>query len=149
MLTSADEAWRDTLFYPQHAANVTVGLYPDGGNDVYVMNLPTIGASNRISSYAEFLVESELPSGIEQIRKPEGTNLYATYRNGQLTIMGEESARVAFSLYAATGQNVLTTSTVLIGGQATLPVSGISSGIYIIHLHDNHGNVFKQKVIVR
>ncbi|MBQ2951156.1 MAG: CotH kinase family protein [Prevotella sp.] len=149
MLTSADEAWRDTLFYPQHADNVTVGLYPDGGNDVYVMNLPTIGASNRISSYAEFLIESELPSGIEQIRKPEGTNLYATYRNGQLTIMGEESARVAFSLYAATGQNVLTTSTVLIGGQATIPVSGISSGIYIIHLHDNHGNVFKQKIIVR
>jgi hypothetical protein len=52
MLTSADEAWSDTLFYMQHADNVTIGLYPDGGNDVYVMSQPTIGAANSINSYA-------------------------------------------------------------------------------------------------
>lgn len=62
MLTAADESWSDKLFYDQHADNVSVGLYPDGGKDIYVMSQPTIGHSNRMNSYAEWFAESELPT---------------------------------------------------------------------------------------
>ena len=51
MLTAADESWRDCLTYAEHHEDQTVGRYPDGHNDVFVMNIPTIAKSNITSSY--------------------------------------------------------------------------------------------------
>ncbi len=51
LLTAEDESWADTLEYCEHNGKQTVGLYPDGGTATYVMDVPTIGESNRISSY--------------------------------------------------------------------------------------------------
>ena len=51
-LTAADEAWADTLHYGSHDGNTTVGRYPDGTKDVFLFDIPTIGKSNRMSSYA-------------------------------------------------------------------------------------------------
>ena len=51
MLTAADESWSNTLTYPEHLGDQTVGRYPDGTVSVYVMNIPTIAKSNLMSSY--------------------------------------------------------------------------------------------------
>ena len=51
LLTAADESWTDKLTYTAHAENQTVGRYPDGTGNVFVMNVPTIAASNITSSY--------------------------------------------------------------------------------------------------
>ena len=50
-LTAADESWTDRLLYTAHKSDQTVGRYPDGSNQVYVMNLPTIAKANAFSSY--------------------------------------------------------------------------------------------------
>lgn len=148
MLTSADEAWSDTLFYMQHADNVTIGLYPDGGNDVYVMSQPTIGAANRINSYAEWFLESQLPSAIEQITAPAGTPLFAHCADRTLTIMGSDG-KVDVSVYSMTGQQTMRAATVISGGHATLSLQHLNSGIYIITMRDSHGNTLNQKVMIR
>ena len=51
LLTAADGSWTDRFVYPAHEKDQTVGRYPDGAQQVYVMNVPTIEKSNIISSY--------------------------------------------------------------------------------------------------
>ena len=51
LLTAADESWSDRLVYTAHQTDQTVGRYPDGGSDIFVMNVPTIAQSNISTSY--------------------------------------------------------------------------------------------------
>lgn len=51
VLTAADGSWSDTFYYCRLRSSQSVGLYPDGGINSYIMNAPTIGASNRLSWY--------------------------------------------------------------------------------------------------
>ena len=50
-LMAADGSWMDRFNYPAHNSDQTVGRYPDGSNQVYVMNVPTIAKANITSSY--------------------------------------------------------------------------------------------------
>lgn len=52
VLTANDNTWADTLYYYAHDGNTTIGRYPDGHSDIFAFNIPTIGKSNQISSYA-------------------------------------------------------------------------------------------------
>ena len=49
VLTAADRSWADTLSYCGHDGLQSVGLYPDGGTQAYLMRRPTIGASNMLT----------------------------------------------------------------------------------------------------
>ena len=51
-LMAADKSWTDHFTYPEHDGNQSVGRYPDGCNDIYLFNVPTIGKDNRMTSYA-------------------------------------------------------------------------------------------------
>lgn len=51
LLTASDDSWSDRLMYDEHKSDETVGRYPDGGDQVYIMNMPTIGKTNMISNY--------------------------------------------------------------------------------------------------
>ncbi len=55
MLMANDMSWTDTLTYVSHQGEESVGRYPDGGKRVYKMSKPTIGASNWINTYAEWI----------------------------------------------------------------------------------------------
>lgn len=149
MLTAADESWQDILYYPQHAGDKSVGLYPDGGMKVYLMNTPTIAASNFINSYAEYLAESVIPDSMEPVVIPADGALRITYADGRLTFMGEGDCRVAVALYAATGQQLVRASVMLTGGWATMPVDNLSTGIYIISWQNEFGNAGNQKVVIK
>ena len=82
LLTAEDESWSDKLSYTSQdgsemKSDETVGRYPDGSNNVYVMNVPTIGQANLYSSYAICLEMSD-PSGIldNRIQAPESDQIY-------------------------------------------------------------------------
>ena len=49
VLTAADGTWADTLYYCAHGPLQSVGLYPNGGSELYVMQRPTIGAANTVT----------------------------------------------------------------------------------------------------
>ena len=55
LITSEDGDWADTLQYVAHGGRRSVGLYPDGSQNVYLMDAPTIGMQNRYTSYARLI----------------------------------------------------------------------------------------------
>lgn len=74
MLTAADESWSDQFTYTRHNGDQTVGRYPDGAAEVFVMNIPTIEKTNIKTSY---LVAVEQPNAttIQGVRPtPVNTN---------------------------------------------------------------------------
>ena len=73
MLTAADGSWNDVLTYPAHNSDQTVGRFPDGSNNVYVMNIPTIAKANITSSYV---------SAVEQPYRPDPASFAAGDANG-------------------------------------------------------------------
>lgn len=67
LLTSADQKWSDKLSYPAHTGDKSVGLYPDGGTEVYVMTTPTINDKNMIGMYAELFLEPDIDDAIASV----------------------------------------------------------------------------------
>ena len=59
VLTAADESWSDQFTYTLHNGDQTVGRYPDGAAEVFMMNIPTIEKANIKTSY---LVAVEQPN---------------------------------------------------------------------------------------
>ena len=66
MLTATDLSWSDCLTYTKHRANETVGRFPDGDDNVYVMNVPTIQKTNLSSTYLT-AVEQPVLTGIDDM----------------------------------------------------------------------------------
>ena len=75
-LMAADESWSDRITYAAHTSDQTVGRYPDGSNQVYLMNIPTIAKANIMSSYAENVQQQTL-TGIHEVTTEQGsTKIY-------------------------------------------------------------------------
>ena len=58
----------DQIIYDTHEGIQSVGRYPDGGNEIYVMNRPTIGNSNMLHSLDKFL---RIDEGMRGSNNPE------------------------------------------------------------------------------
>ena len=91
LLTAADGYWTDRFVYPDHEKDQTVGRYPDGAQQVYVMNVPTIEKSNIISSYVIDVEQPDITgisetmaqhNGSEQLFNMEGQAVQGTLRPG-------------------------------------------------------------------
>ena len=65
-LMAEDESWADRFTYIAHTSDQTVGRYPDGSSQVYVMNIPTIARANMFSSYAVSVEQPDL-TGIHEV----------------------------------------------------------------------------------
>lgn len=69
LLTAADHSWADTLTYCCHSGTQSVGLYPDGGSSLYVMDRPTIGTTNVLTTTAQVWEEPKpLVDGIAPLQ---------------------------------------------------------------------------------
>ena len=66
-LMAADESWTDTFTFPAHKSDQTVGRYPDGASDIFVMNVPTIAKANIRTTYAEPVINVTNPDGVNDI----------------------------------------------------------------------------------
>ena len=74
VLTAADESWSDQFTYTRHNGDQTVGRYPDGAAEVYMMNIPTIAKANIKTSYLT-VVEQPNATTIQGVRTtPVNTN---------------------------------------------------------------------------
>jgi len=70
---AADESWTDRFVYAEHNSDQTVGRYPDGSNEVYVMNVPTIENANVYSSYIKSVEQPQVITGIREVMAQEGS----------------------------------------------------------------------------
>lgn len=149
MLTSADEAWSDTLFYPPHAGHESVGLYPDGGRNLYLMTTPTIASYNQLNSYAEQVIESELPSNTLSLESARAQTFHAHYSDGHLILRGDYDTSISVSVHTISGQRLIHTSAILADGISSVLIGHLETGIYIIHTQDSRGKIHNQKIVVK
>ena len=128
LLTAADKSWADTLSYCVHTGYQSVGLFPDGSSNVYVMNRPTIGQTNVLTtaalSYEEPKIEPQpIPDTIEGV---DDTDMALHYKNRALTLEGVPYARV--NIYNTSGQLVMTAR---LNAATSLSLANLPQGIYV------------------
>ena len=147
VLTAADKSWSDILYYEPHLGTESVGLYPDGSDDVYVMNIPTIAMPNTINSYAAWLEQPEIDTNIESTFADED-HMQLMYRERMLHIYGTESAWANVTIYTTTGR-VHTRATVrFTNAHTSISLASLSSGIYIVSVTNSDGETQTMKLSV-
>lgn len=144
-LTAADGSWTDSISYPAHDGFTTIGRYTDGGNSIYVMNVPTIGKSNVMSSYAG-LYAVQHPTDIRNTgRSTDGMRM--RYAGGQLAIRGSAPC-AELAIYTLSGQKVVSATVNMSNGAGYAPVSRLIPGCYVAKAADKNGNTATCKFII-
>ncbi len=127
-LTAADFSWMDVLEYTAHDANSTVGRYPDGGKQTYLMNVPTIAKSNILSSYTAKVV----PTAIDKPQILASANGFRIcYGAQQLLLKSDDDGVAHVAVYTTDGRQVDQAAVEVRNGSARLDVSHLASGFYI------------------
>lgn len=67
VITAPDASWSNTLIYCASTAQQSVGRWPDGSDDIYCFDRPTIGAPNLYTSYAARLTYDPILVGIDEV----------------------------------------------------------------------------------
>jgi hypothetical protein len=149
VLTAADESWSDQLTYTMHQGDQTVGRYPDGYADVFVMNIPTIAKPNITSSYVT-VVNQPNEAGIHDIMADATESLSIHYVQGKLVIQsslmeGHLQVRIA----NLSGQSVMTLPVQMNSGHADISVEQLPTGVFIATITDRQGHQATCKFIKR
>ncbi len=139
MLTAADDSWSDILSYDSHEADQTVGRYPDGTNDVYLMNVPSIAKPNIRSSYMTAVMQPH-QTGINEMAASDASTLRARYAAGRLTVRGCEPGSVRAEVYNLAGQPVCSVSALTHHGYGEMSVDHLEKGSYIARITDDRGH---------
>lgn len=152
MLTAADGTWSDTLSYKMHDGVQSVGLYPDGSSQAYVMDVPTIGESNILTSYATAFEQYRpeptppQPDAVREV-KSDG-DLRIAYSGSVLAITADSPMTVAVDVYNAAGQRVYSTSTDVYGS-ASVSLADLSNGVYVAKVSSSNDNRCQLKFVRR
>jgi hypothetical protein len=116
-----------------------VGRYPDGTNNVYVMNIPTIAKTNLTTSY-QVDVEQPSTNGVHDLLAENVGGLSARYAAGKLVVRSQASEQVSVSIYNLAGQPVDRVGATLRGGYAEVAMGQLPSGVYIARITDASGH---------
>jgi hypothetical protein len=138
-LSAADLSWTDSLSYPAHDGYHTVGRYTDGGNDIYLMNYPTIGKKNILSSYNEY-VAHQTPTDIEHNTVSTHGKMTMSYASGQLFLHGRDN-KATVEIFTLGGQKVATVVVNMNNGMGIVPTSTIQAGCYVAKAIGEAGNI--------
>jgi len=146
MITAADESWSDRLTYIEHKGDQTVGRYPDGTDNVYVMNLPTIDKANATSSYI-IAVDQPNQTGIANTTTGAESPLTAHYSLGRIVIQSTALDDLTIRISNLAGQQVTATTLQPHSNHAEMAVSELSDGVYIATVSDKQGNTATCKFV--
>ena len=102
MLTAADESWSDEFVYTRHNGDQSVGRYPDGANDVFVMNIPTIEKTNIKTSYLT-VVEQPNATNIQGVK----TSAVTPYSSAIYNLSGQRVDETYHGIVIRNGKKVL------------------------------------------
>ena len=148
LLTAADESWCDHFVYTEHKGDETVGRYPDGAAEVYVMNTPTIAKPNIISSYVK-AVEQPIVTGIRDLMADVAEELSVRYAEGRLAIRSTQAERLQVRITNLAGQSVATLPVELTGGATEISVEQLPASVYVAVITDQQGHKATCKFIKR
>jgi len=145
-LMAADESWTHLLEYGPHGSEETVGRYPDGGETVYKMNIPTIARPNMSSSYMT-VVPQDIVNGIRSVASPANL-LSLRYAARHLIVRSQSAASVRLGIYNLSGRQLSTAAMVLKAGRAEADCRHLAPGCYVARATDENGNTVTCKFIV-
>ena len=148
LLTAEDESWCDHFVYNEHKGDETVGRYPDGAAEVFVMNVPTIAKSNVMSSYMT-AVEQPIITGIRDLMADTADELSVRYLQGNLALRSTSSEHLQVRIANLAGQTVITLQAQLNGGYTEVNVDQLPSGVYVAIITDQQGHKATCKFIKR
>ena len=148
ILTAQDESWSNRITYSQHKADETIGRYPDGTANVYVMNVPTIAKPNVTSSY---VTEVSQPIGTDMryLTADVAAALTVRYDAGRLMIHAMPTELVQVRVLSITGQSVMSFDFEPSPSNAEVPVGQLRGGVYIATVTDSQGHKATCKFIIR
>ena len=146
------DTYADTLTYAEHLGTQTFGRYPDGANDCYVMNIPTIGKANMIGSYDTLYIAPvvpDTPNSIHSTYSKEG-GITIAYVDGVINVKSEDAPITNVSIYSTSGMKVAATPTMRANEQfATVNVAALPKGIYVASAVTETGDECRIKFIIR
>lgn len=137
MLSSQDMTWSDKLIYAAHNGDETVGRYPDGTDNVYLMNIPTIEKTNIRTSYLKEVEQTS--TGITARYISNNNGLKILYRDGKLIVIDEEDENLTIEIYNAAGVRMETESVTLFNGRSEKNIDYLPKGIYVARVINNEG----------
>ena len=147
MLSAADDSWSDVLSYTEHQSDETVGRYPDGGNDVFVMNVPSIRKPNIKTSYMTDVYQPHSVGIKDEVVSL--TRMTARYVVDRLVVRGCENSVLNAEIFSLTGQPVCNITGKSSDGYAELAIGGLSGGCYIARVSDSRGNHVICKFLIK
>lgn len=135
------DVYADTLTYHAHNSNQTFGRFPDGTANTYIMNIPTIGNNNKIST-SDSLFNSALTPDADNIKvltTEEGLTI--AFINGVINARSDNSPIIALEIYSTAGQKVASQPSFRSGNKfASVRVAELPSGVYIARTIAKDGN---------
>ncbi|MBP5375986.1 MAG: CotH kinase family protein [Bacteroidaceae bacterium] len=148
----ATENYKDTLSYEQHLGTQTYGRYPDGANDVYVMNIPTIDKTNRLGSYDTYYEKpvkpTPEPDAIQSYTKEGGITI--AYVDGSVNIKSEDSPIQTADIYNMSGMKMAATSFAHGGNKfVSINVASLPEGIYLVSTTTEDGDECHIKFVIK
>ncbi len=146
MLTAADESWHDKLTYTGLAGDQTAGRYPDGAQDVFVMNIPTIDKSNICSSYLTTVPQPH-ETGIRDLLATQ-ESIGISYHIGSLIVRSTMAEELHLKIVNLAGQTFMNTPVMPGNGYAEISTGQLPAGVYIASITDKHGHKASCKFIV-
>ena len=127
ILSPQDGSWYDIFSYGAHDAYHTVGLYPDGGTQLYVMERPTIGAANTLTLNAIEWDEPDDVVRIDGITADNVADFTLSLSHRQLIVHAPFDA-VRLDVYNVAGQ-LMFTRRVKTG--VGVDLTSLPSGVYV------------------
>ncbi len=140
-IEAADGSWADSLVYCAHQGTQSVGRYPDGCDNIYLMSRTTIHAANILNSQSEMWeFEPSLDGGETSLDglMVDADGMSLRYEGADLVLTGCTSARVTVGIHNLAGGTVAT-RVVGVSGDTRISVASLPSGTYAVRVTDANG----------
>ncbi len=146
-LYAADMSWCDVMAFDAHDGNSTVGRFPDGAADVYLMNVPTIEKANLLTSY---MTEVDQTVNIRERKIITAANGFRIVYGAQhLTVKNEDvlNGKADIGIYTTDGRLIEQQQVSLHHGSARISVAHLAPGFYVARATDSSHNQVACKFI--
>ena len=130
LLTAADQSWTDRFTYGPLNADQTAGRYPDGTNEVFTFNVPTIAKPNITSSYA-LPITQPVNDAIHHIDVAAHT-ITARFVEDELVIHSPVNGDIRVTILNVAGQTIQDSR--LSPHHPVIPLHDLRPGTYIANI---------------
>ncbi len=145
-LSAADMSWTDQLPYPAHDGSSTVGRYPDGAGDIYLLSMPTIKKANFLNSYASLFMNETEGIGTPAFTANDNA-MTLRFAANRLVVRGDGDGEVGINIYTLSGQLVESVTTTMYGGYGEAPIRPLPSGCYVARAIGKNGKTASCKFV--